>query len=412
MIHNGNPKMLKNRITLRNQSTQSTDSGSFHISSKSGVYREFTLILKGQNLYKFRNHKWKVCDMVKHNLLWEGCRLGFGQNYLEIYDKIEELLKYQKRSAFNRISLKNTLFSNQLDRVSMERYVLTIQVWFTELKIIEFAIKTLKNLICIYQELEIAQQVDHPDLVHIYESFNLYLNYYWVAICDKKLKNRSISLNLLIAYFFRIYEWPLCDAQRHKTREYYAQIFIGSFPELLQNKLFDFKVDFFSIGVLLFQMLTGQIPFESENYNKRVQLNKQGLFDLSVANSSREALDFLQSFLSKILPIDQPPLRLQIMESSTRIMGRFISNTLVSQSQSSQLLSPKKANQLSQRMNSLHQYDIEKLHNRVQGGRLWSIILCQRGNKIIIIRITKYHIVEVRNQRSCCFLNLDVSYQL
>lgn len=64
-------------------------------------------------------------------------------------------------------------------------------------------------------------------------------------------------------------------------------------PELLQNKLYDFKVDVYSAGIVLFQMLTGKNPFESEDYNKRVKLNKQGIIDWSIVNISGNAFDFL-----------------------------------------------------------------------------------------------------------------------
>lgn len=53
-------------------------------------------------------------------------------------------------------------------------------------------------------------------------------------------------------------------------------------PELLLNKAYDLKVDIFSVGIVLYQMLCGQIPFNSDDYNIRVKLNKQGLIDWSV----------------------------------------------------------------------------------------------------------------------------------
>lgn len=53
-------------------------------------------------------------------------------------------------------------------------------------------------------------------------------------------------------------------------------------PELLLNKAYDLKVDIYSVGIVLYQMLCGQIPFNSDDYNIRVKLNKQGLIDWSV----------------------------------------------------------------------------------------------------------------------------------
>lgn len=44
-------------------------------------------------------------------------------------------------------------------------------------------------------------------------------------------------------------------------------------PELLQDKIYDFKVDIFSAGVLMFIMLTGQSPFKAKSYDEIVMKN-------------------------------------------------------------------------------------------------------------------------------------------
>lgn len=44
-------------------------------------------------------------------------------------------------------------------------------------------------------------------------------------------------------------------------------------PELLQDKIYDYKVDIFSAGVLMFIMLTGASPFKAKSYDEIVMKN-------------------------------------------------------------------------------------------------------------------------------------------
>jgi len=38
-------------------------------------------------------------------------------------------------------------------------------------------------------------------------------------------------------------------------------------PEVLNDKIYDFKVDAFSCGVMMFILLTGSSPFRGKSYN-------------------------------------------------------------------------------------------------------------------------------------------------
>ena len=41
-------------------------------------------------------------------------------------------------------------------------------------------------------------------------------------------------------------------------------------PEVLADKIYDFKIDSFGVGVIMFIILTGHSPFKGDNYDEIV----------------------------------------------------------------------------------------------------------------------------------------------
>ena len=52
-------------------------------------------------------------------------------------------------------------------------------------------------------------------------------------------------------------------------------------PELLQDKIYDYKVDIYSCGILFYYLLVGKGPFDSNNYDQTVMANFNGWVDLT-----------------------------------------------------------------------------------------------------------------------------------
>ncbi|CAD8209185.1 unnamed protein product [Paramecium pentaurelia] len=67
-------------------------------------------------------------------------------------------------------------------------------------------------------------------------------------------------------------------------------------PEILLNQNYDQKVDVFSIGVTLYILMTGQMPFEGD-FEKRLEQNVEGLVDFSMINLSILGMNFIKTTL-------------------------------------------------------------------------------------------------------------------
>lgn len=61
-------------------------------------------------------------------------------------------------------------------------------------------------------------------------------------------------------------------------------------PEVLQDKLYDYKADLYSCGVLLYILLVGQSPFKGKTYDDIVMLNYKGVIDFTDLKLSRDCI--------------------------------------------------------------------------------------------------------------------------
>ena len=44
-------------------------------------------------------------------------------------------------------------------------------------------------------------------------------------------------------------------------------------PEVLKDEFYDFKVDMFSAGVIMFILLTGEMPFDTDDSDELITFN-------------------------------------------------------------------------------------------------------------------------------------------
>lgn len=84
-------------------------------------------------------------------------------------------------------------------------------------------------------------------------------------------------------------------------------------PEVLLDKKYDTKVDVYSAGIILFLMLTGDIPFNSPSYSEIVRKNIKGEVDFAGLKHLKIS-GWIVDLLKKMLEID-PVKRFSAKES-------------------------------------------------------------------------------------------------
>ena len=94
---------------------------------------------------------------------------------------------------------------------------------------------------------------------------------------------------------------------------YYNQNIFYLAPEVLNGELYSEKADIWSLGILLFEMLEGKVPYNGRNFREQLtQINKNEItFE---ADTSTEVRNFLKRMLSKN-PENRPSIQ-EIFEES------------------------------------------------------------------------------------------------
>ena len=125
-----------------------------------------------------------------------------------------------------------------------------------------------------------------------------------MGVIHRDLKPNNIMLSLLPDQSLRarLFDFGLSkDTSRASHQLSSSGVILGTLwymsPEQARGEEIDHRSDIFSLGIILYQMLTGQLPFPASNLFELYQLHPQGLPPL-VSHMPNEIQDILRSCLT------------------------------------------------------------------------------------------------------------------
>ncbi|CAD8064609.1 unnamed protein product [Paramecium sonneborni] len=203
------------------------------------------------------------------------------------------------------------------------------------------AISNYQDYQLITKELQIIRSLNHPGIIKFFETYenddHIFLIYEMVeqgelyallkerhltedeslliikqllqavlyihskGILHRDLKPSNLLMRDRNTLSIAIADFGLAEFYRVDGKYIYTRCGTPGYvaPEILQDKIYDYKIDIYSAGVILFMMLSGgKSPFTSTDPEEKLFQNYKSLIDYSlVSNASEAAYNLLQNML-------------------------------------------------------------------------------------------------------------------
>ncbi|CAD8158498.1 unnamed protein product [Paramecium octaurelia] len=137
-------------------------------------------------------------------------------------------------------------------------------------------------------------------------------------------------------------------------------------PELLQDKIYDQKVDVYSCGVLFYYLLVGKGPFDSNTQDATVKANQNGQIDLTQFTFTSECLDLLRGMLD---PSPQNRFTLDQVKQSSFFKRHMVTDNQTSSSKTLGSLSNQSDSQTNSTQSSPYQQQINHYELKSKQGQ-------------------------------------------
>ncbi|CAD8064623.1 unnamed protein product [Paramecium sonneborni] len=209
-----------------------------------------------------------------------------------------------------------------------------------------FKKKNINNKFGLFKEIQILRQLQHKNVIRLNEVYEnakhlyLILDYlaggellsaisqtevYSETVVQELIQNLLIALdyihqnkilhrdikpqNLLLRSLNNITDLVIADfglSDEYNCKGEYIFQKCGTIgyiaPEILRNEIYDYKVDIFSVGVIMFMLLTDSSPFDGKNTDEVITNNfycKINFEQLTKSKISTHAYDFVKLLLEQ-----------------------------------------------------------------------------------------------------------------
>ncbi|CAK69350.1 unnamed protein product (macronuclear) [Paramecium tetraurelia] len=290
---------------------------------------------------KWINYENSLIEVVRDKMLGDGISLTKGETLI-LYGETEIWFNYMKRWCIQQ-GFSNTY--KILEKIGKgnqaEVYSCRYQLGDEKFAVKQYSKHKLTNRldkIALLKEISILRQVQHENVVHLYEVFenedtiyvvmelleggDLYdylkqpnsflsekqlasfiyrlfkaiLSFHKFGIMHRDLKPKNIILRKQSLSQFCVADFGLADYFNKDGKYLFQRCGTPGFvaPEILRDEFYDFKVDVFSVGVIMYIIICGEEPFAGD-YNETITKNYQGQVDVSKLKVSEQGLLFLKS---------------------------------------------------------------------------------------------------------------------
>ena len=287
-------------LCLNSRNTQSEPSKNINLSSPLNdesltTYSQFDLKNDKISIKRETESKINLSDFRKMRLIGIG---SYGQVYLT-----SAKTDPNKLYAVKVLNKKDIEQDNLLENLKTEKKVME-QITHPFIMKLDYAFQTEKKLFLFTQFMSGGVLSHHiykenlfsEEKTRFYASEiilaleHLHLNNYIYR--DLKPENVAIDNNGHI----KLIDFGLCKLLNNKTNSYSI---CGSpeyvAPEVLFNDKYDNKVDLWSLGVVIYEMLSGYLPFKIKDYKISMDIYKQKIKMFKYF--SKEAKDLLKNLL-------------------------------------------------------------------------------------------------------------------
>ncbi|CAK56504.1 unnamed protein product (macronuclear) [Paramecium tetraurelia] len=312
-----------------------------------GIQYHNLLYFKQQTVQKWVNLNNSTMEYIKHQTAGVGIRISKHKQYFEFFGDVEPWYNYLRQYCVQRnFSQSYTLLKKIGQGNFAEVYKATNKLDGAEYAIKCFRKSKLKEKIdrlSMIKEISIMKKMQHESVIKLYEVYEgpecLYLVLEYLRggeIYQYIKKSHPFSEEKCQKLIYRILKAVHSIHEKGvlhrdlkpenimlRNKDDLDNICIGDFgladyyspngqylftrcgtpgyvaPELLQDKLYDYKVDIYSVGILMFILIAGKSPFDGKDYDDVVLRNYYAKVKFEDCKLSEVGMNLLKGLMNK-----------------------------------------------------------------------------------------------------------------